>query len=228
MSDRFEEFHFPLFYGAQNRRSEPSRFWFSFLGPSSLRIEARFWWATFRSLQIGIVLYVRLVCQIIWNKKRVACSWKRYRLIEKGALTLGHLTKLMMKHDQYNLLIGGSCLLYQQGACGPGATSCVWTWALSRNSFFCEAPQENSHKARARMLRAEGITVPGSKEASFFHRFYRIPCVGFSPFGWERELVYYCWKIAEQQFFYSCASFRMHGLYRYKSNNAFSSDRYHS
>ena len=58
--------------------------------------------------------------------------------------------------------------------------------------LFCEASQENYHKARARMLRAEGIRVPGSKEESFFRRFYRIPCVGFSPFGWERELVYYC------------------------------------
>ena len=99
-----------------------------------------------------------------------------------------------MTRDQYDLLIGGSCdcLLYQQGACGPGATSCVWTWAPLRHSFFCEASQENYHKARARMLRAEGIRVPGSKEDSFFRRFYRIPCVGYSPFGWERELVYYC------------------------------------
>ena len=91
--------------------------------------------------------------------------------------------------------LDGSCdyLLYQQGACSTGATSsCVWTWALSRNSFFCEASQENYHMARARMLRAEGIRVPWSKEASFFRRFYRIPYVGFSPFGWERGLVYYC------------------------------------
>ena len=57
--------------------------------------------------------------------------------------------------------------------------------------LFGEASQENSHKARARMIRAEGIRVPGSKEASFFRRFYRIPCVGFSPFDWERGLVYY-------------------------------------
>ena len=64
-----------LFYGAQNRRSEPSRFWFSFLASISLRI--------------GIVLYARLLCQIIiWNKERVACSWKCYRLVEKGDLTL--------------------------------------------------------------------------------------------------------------------------------------------
>ena len=34
--------------------------------------------------------------------------------------------------------------------------------------------------------------MPGSKETSFFRRFYRIPCVGFSPFGWERGLNYYC------------------------------------
>ena len=58
--------------------------------------------------------------------------------------------------------------------------------------LFVEASQENSHKAIARMLRAEGIRVPGSKEASFFRRFYQIPCVGFSPFGWELGLVYYC------------------------------------
>ena len=58
--------------------------------------------------------------------------------------------------------------------------------------FFCEASQENSQHDRARMLRDEGIRMPGSKEASFFRRFYRIPCVGFSLFGWERGLVYYC------------------------------------
>ena len=59
--------------------------------------------------------------------------------------------------------------------------------------FFCEASQENYHKARARMLPTEGMRVPGSKEDSFFPRYYRIPCVvGFSPFGWERVLVYYC------------------------------------
>ena len=37
-----------------------------------------------------------------------------------------------------------------------------------------------------------------------------------------------CLKIAEQQFFYIRASFRMRELYRDKSNNALSSDRYHS
>ena len=85
--------------------------------------------------------------------------------------------------------------------------------------LFCEASQENSHKARAQMLRAEGIRVPGSG-ASFFRRFYRVPCVGFSPFSWERGLVYYaCLKIAEQRFFYVCASFRMRGLYRDKFYN---------
>ena len=137
MSDRFEEIHFPLFYGAQNRRSEPSRFLFSFLGSSSLRIGARFrttfWW-----LKIGIVLYVQTFMSDIWNKKREAWSWKRYRLIEAGAPTLGYLTKLTMTHEQYHLLIGGSCdcLLFQQGACGPEAISCGWIWALSRNSFF--------------------------------------------------------------------------------------------
>ena len=47
--------------------------------------------------------------------------------------------------------------------------------------LFCEASQENSHNARARTLRGEGIRVPGSKEDSFFCRFYRIPCVGFLP-----------------------------------------------
>ena len=38
------------------------------------------------------------------------------------------------------------------------------------------------------MLRAEGIGMPGSNEATFIHRFYRIPCVGFLPqmqnIGW--------------------------------------------
>ena len=86
-----------LFYGAQNRRFEPSRFWFSFLASISLRIEARFS-ATFRSLRIGIVLYVRLLCRIIWNKERVACSWKRYRLVEKGALTLVNISRSSRCH----------------------------------------------------------------------------------------------------------------------------------
>ena len=131
--------------GAQNRRSEPSRLWFSFLGPSSLRIEARFW-ATFRSLKIGIVWYVRLLCLIIWNKERVACCLKRYRLIEKGALTLGHLTKLIMTHDQYNLLIGGSCdcLLHQQGACGPGATSVAGQGPFRGTAFLSSLTRELS------------------------------------------------------------------------------------
>ena len=52
--------------------------------------------------------------------------------------------------------------------------------------LFCEASEENSQNARARMLRAEGIRITGSKEDCFFRRVYRIPCVGFSPFGWER------------------------------------------
>ena len=37
-----------------------------------------------------------------------------------------------------------------------------------------------------------GTMMPGSKEATSFRRFYRIPYVGFSPYGWERGLVYYC------------------------------------
>ena len=48
--DLKKRINFPLFWGAQNHRSEPSRFWFSFLG--------RFW-ATFRSLKIEIVLCVQ-------------------------------------------------------------------------------------------------------------------------------------------------------------------------
>ena len=98
-----------------------------------------------------------------------------------------------MAHDQYHLLIGGSFdwLLYQQGAIGPGVRFVAGHGSL-RGQRFCEASQENSHNVRARMLRAEGIRVPGYNEASFFRRFYRIPCVGFSPFGWERGLVYYC------------------------------------
>ena len=80
------------------------------------------------------------------------------------------------------------------------------------------------------MLRAEGIRVPGSKEDSFFRRLYWIPCVGFLPSVGNVSSVYYCayLKIAEQQFFYTCASFRMRELYRDKSNNALSSDQYHS
>ena len=32
----------------------------------------------------------------------------------------------------------------------------------------------------------------GFKEDSFFRKSYRIPSVGFSPYGWERGLVFYC------------------------------------
>ena len=87
MSDQFEEFHFPLLYGAQNHQIWTIWILFLFLGPISLRIELRFW-VTFLSLKIGIVLYVRLLCLIICNKQNVACSLKSYRLLEKGALTL--------------------------------------------------------------------------------------------------------------------------------------------
>ena len=87
--------------------------------------------------------------------------------------------------------------------------------------LFGEASQENSHQARARMIRAEGIRVPGSKATSFFRTFYRIPCVGFSPFGWERELVYYCLleNCGTTVFLHLCTSFRLRELYRDKSNN---------
>ena len=120
---------------------------------------------------------------------------------------------------------------YQKGACGPGRPFFWLNMGPFEEQLICEASQENSHEARARMLRAEGLRVPGSTEGNFFSRFYRIPCVAFSPFSWERGLVYStttCLKIAEQRIFYSCASFRMCGLYRDKPNNAFSSDRYHS
>ena len=98
-----------------------------------------------------------------------------------------------------------------------------------RGTAFFVKPQENYHKARARMLQNKGIRVPGSMEAIYFRRFYRFPCVGFLPsvgnVGWFTTT---CLKIAEQRFFYICASFRMRELYRDKSNNALSSDRYHS
>ena len=77
-----------------------------------------------------------------------------------------------------------------KGVCNPGAP-CGRAWPLSRNSLFCEASKENSQNARARMLRAERIRIPGSKEANFFPRFYQIPCVGFPPFGGKHGLVYY-------------------------------------
>ena len=67
------------------------------------------------------------------------------------------------------------------------------------------------------MLREKGIMIYGSEEASFFRRLYRIPCVGFSPFGWEHGLVYYyllenCGATAS-----TAVTFRMRGLYRDKS-----------
>ena len=85
--------------------------------------------------------------------------------------------------------------------------------------LFCEASQETSQNARARLLRVEGIMIPWSKEASFFHRFYRILCAGFSPFGWERGLVYYCLS-ARKLWSNGFSSFRMRGLHRDKSYNA--------
>ena len=88
--------------------------------------------------------------------------------------------------------------------------------------LFCQASQENYHKARARMLRAEGIRVSGSKEDSFFRRFYRIPCVGFSPFGWERGLVYYYLleNCGTTVFVHRCQlSYAWTTVYRDKSNN---------
>ena len=87
--------------------------------------------------------------------------------------------------------------------------------------LFCEASQENYHDARARMFRAEGIMVPGSEEASFFRKFYRIPWVGFSPFCWERGLVYYCLheNCGTTTFLYLFQLFRMRELYRDKSWN---------
>ena len=54
--------------------------------------------------------------------------------------------------------------------------------------IFYEASEENSQNARARMLQAEGIRMPGSKEASYFRRFDPIPCVDFSPFDFELGL----------------------------------------
>ena len=91
-------------------------------------------WATFLLLKIGIV------CLILWNKEEVACSLKRYRLIEKGARS--HPCQLTMTRDQCNLLVGGSCdcFLYQQGACNPGALvaghgpfrGTAFLWSLTR------------------------------------------------------------------------------------------------
>ena len=69
------------------------------------------------------------------------------------------------------------------------------------------------------MLRAEGIRVPGSKEASFLGRFYRIPCVSISTFRWERGLVYYCLLGNCGATASSAVIFRMRGLYRDKSYN---------
>ena len=129
-----------------------------------------------------------------------------------------------MTHDQYHLLFGGSCgcLLYQQGECDPGATFLWLDMSPFEEQLFCEAPQEKTRNTRTRMLRAERIRVPGSKEASSFRSsigFLRVwvflPSVG--NVGWFTTA---CLKIAEQRLFYICASFRMCGLYRDKSDNA--------
>ena len=135
-------------------------------------------------------------------------------LIEKGTLTLGHLTKLMMTHDLYHLLIGGSCdcLLYQHGACGPGATSCVWTWVLSRKSFFVKPHKRTSSDGPSwrdgiRRLASFGDSI-GFRVGGF------LPSLG--NVGWFTTARL---KTAEQRLFYICASSRMCGLYRDKSYN---------
>ena len=80
-----------------------------------------------------------------------------------------HHANLTMTHGQYRLLIGGSCdcFLYQQGVCSMDAL-------------------------QARMLRSEGVRMPGSKQAYLFRRFYRILYLYFSPFVGQRGLVYNC------------------------------------
>ena len=130
----------------------------------------------------------RLLFLIIWIGERV--DWRdTYKACRDICIHSCHLTKLTIIHDQHCSLIWAAtataCYLYQRGSMWPrGPPFCGWAWALSRNS---------SHNARAWMLRDEGIMMPGSKEASFFRRFYRIPGVDFLLFGWERGLlVHYC------------------------------------
>ena len=72
------------------------------------------------------------------------------------------------------------------------------------------------------MLPEKEIRVPGSKEDSFFRRFYRIPCVGFSLFGWERGLVYYgLLENCGQRHFYIYVSLRVRVLYRDKTTTTY-------
>ena len=135
------EFLSPCFMGLKIADLNHLDFHFHFLSPASLRIEARFW-ATFRSLQIGIVSYVRLLCLIIWNKKRVACSWKRYRLIEKRVLLPLVISRSSWWHTT-NIICWSvrtaCCITYGHVAQGPRLVSghgpfrgTAFLWSLTR------------------------------------------------------------------------------------------------
>jgi len=84
---------------------------------------------------------------------------------------------------------------------------------------FCyEATQENTQNALARMLRAEGIRIPGSKQANYFlRRYYRIPCVCVFFWGGGIYCLFIttaCLKLTAQHG-YCCVGCHMRELYQY-------------
>ena len=133
--------------------------------------------------RIGIELYLQSFMSDYMKQKED--SLKRCRLVETFVFTFvipqsprWHTKIFFVDRQKLRLLAVLARDMWPRGA------SCGWAWALSRNSCY---------NARAWMLRDEEIMMPGSKEASFFRRFYRIPFVSFLLFGCERGLlIHYC------------------------------------
>lgn len=59
---------------------------------------------------------------------------------------------------------------------------------LEKRAIHVEATRETSHNVWVRMHRVEGIMVPESKEANFYHTGYRIPCVRFGTICFKTAL----------------------------------------
>ena len=104
MSDRFEYSRFPLFYGAQNRRSEPSRFSIMF----------------FISRPVFALNHNCFVCPELY-----LCLYKRdgkaIQACRDKSSHPCHITKLTMTHDQYRWLIwaaAATACCINRGLCG--------------------------------------------------------------------------------------------------------------
>lgn len=141
-------------------------------------------------------------------KHREYIGWlERSRLVETSALTL--VISRRSRRQMTSIFRWSKRQLWLLVVVERGPF--VW---LSRSpvqeQFFRIAPRENSPNARDRMLGGKEIRMPGSKEANFFSRLCRIPCVGFLPsvgnVGWFTTAYM---KIAEQWLSYCCVSFRI-------------------